>query len=118
MLIGPRSSSNGYWSADWQDYGLVFASEVGTPMQASNVNRRLGRVTERAGLGHLSMTELGRHSAASIMSDAGIPLEVIADQFGHNTTRMLERHYRHQVRPSLGAHVAVMDRLFGASDAR
>ena len=50
------------------------------------MNRKLARVTERAGLGHWSMTELARHSAASLLSDAGVPLEQIADQLGHSST--------------------------------
>jgi integrase len=104
MLAGP----------EWQDHGLVFATAVGTPISPSNMNRRLAVVTERAGIGHWSMTELSRHSAASLMSAAGMPLEVIADVLGHTSTRMLEAHYRHQVRPSVGAHVAVMENLFGA----
>jgi len=99
---------------DWQDNDLVFCSEIGTPLAHTNMNRKIAPVTERAGIGHWSMTELARHSAASLMSDAGIPLEVVADTLGHASTRMLEKHYRHQVRPSIGAHVAVMDSLFGA----
>ena len=62
------------------------------------------------------MTELSRHSAASLLSDKGVPLEQIADQLGHTTTRMLEQHYRHQVRPSVSASVAVMEELFGVGD--
>ena len=62
------------------------------------------------------MTELFRHKAASLLSASGMPLEEIADLLGHNSTRMLEAHYRHQVRPSVGAHVAVMDKLFGVTD--
>ena len=49
-----------------------------------------------AGLGHWTPSEL-RHSAASLLSAAGVPLEVIADVLGHASTRMLEQHYRHQV---------------------
>jgi integrase len=99
---------------EWEDHGLVFASAVGTPIAPSNMNRRLAVVTERAGIGHWSMTELARHSAASLMSAAGVSLEEIADILGHSSTRMLEQHYRHQIKPSLDAHVAVMDRLFSA----
>src|SRR3954467_13400080 len=40
-----------------------------------------------------------RHTAASLMSDAGVPIEVAADQLGHRDTRMLSLHYRHRVRP-------------------
>jgi integrase len=94
---------------------LVFTTEVGTPLHTSNMNRRLAPVLERAGIGHWSMTELARHSAASLLSDAGVPLEAIADVYGHTSTRMLEQHYRHQIRPSVAAHVDVMESLFGGA---
>ncbi len=106
LLVGP----------DWEDLGFVFPTEVGTPAHPSGMNRKLARVTERAGLGHWSMTELARHSAASLLSDAGVPLEQIADQLGHSSTRMLEKHYRHQVKPSIDVAVPVMEELFGVGD--
>jgi integrase len=102
---------------EWQDHGLVFATAVGTPIAPRSMDRRLAKVTERAGLGHWSMTELGRHSAGSLMYAAGVPKEAIADIYGHTTTRMLDMHYRHELRPSLDAHVAVMDDLFGTAGA-
>jgi integrase len=103
---------------EWHDHDLVFATAVGTPISPSGMNRRLAQVTERAGLGRWSMTELGRHSAASLMYAAGVPKETIADIYGHSTTRMLDMHYRHELRPSLGAHVAVMEGLFGTGGPR
>jgi integrase len=54
-----------------------------------------------------------RHSAASLLSAAGVPLEEIADVLGHTSTRILEQHYRHQVKPSIDAHVGAMESLFG-----
>ena len=70
------------------------------PSRPVNMNRRLATVTERAGIGHWSLTELSRHSAASLMSAAGMPLEVIADVLGHSSTRMLEAPLPPPVRPS------------------
>jgi hypothetical protein len=45
------------------------------------------------------------------MSDAGIPLERIADQLGHKDTRMLANHYRHQIRPTIDAALILNDIL-------
>jgi integrase len=36
----------------WQDHGLIFASEVGTPMDPDNFPHSFARLCERAGLGH------------------------------------------------------------------
>ncbi|MCL2395983.1 MAG: site-specific integrase, partial [Acidimicrobiaceae bacterium] len=103
-----------YAGPAWQDRGLVFTTAVGTPIDPSNLRHTFGRLTERAGLGHWTPNEL-RHSAASLLSASGVPLEVIADVLGHASTRMLEQHYRHQVRPSIDAHVSVMEGLFGGN---
>lgn len=98
----------------WTDTGLVFTTELGTPIDPSNLRRVFDRLTRQAGLGHWSPNEL-RHSAASLLSAAGVPLEVIADVLGHTSTRMLEQHYRHPVKPAIDAHVDAMNRLFGRS---
>jgi integrase len=50
----------------WRDNGLIFASEVGTPMDPDNVSHSFVRLCERAGLGHQHPHEL-RHSGASLM---------------------------------------------------
>ncbi|MEO7398022.1 MAG: tyrosine-type recombinase/integrase [Ilumatobacteraceae bacterium] len=54
-----------------------------------------------------------RHSAASLLSAAGVLLEHIADVLGHTNTRMLGQTYRHSIQPSIVAAVAPMDALFG-----
>jgi integrase len=42
-----------------------------------------------------------RHTAASLMADAGVPIEEVADQLGHHDTRMASLHYRHRIRPTV-----------------
>jgi integrase len=96
----------------WRDTGHVFTTTIGTPLDPSNLRAAFDKITERAGLGHWTPNEL-RHSAASLLSAAGVPLEEIADVLGHTSTRMLEQHYRHQVKPSIDAHVCAMESLFG-----
>ena len=69
-------------------------------------------LTERAGLGAWHPNEL-RHSACSLLSAAGVPLEHVADILGHDGTRMASRFYRHAVAPAVGAAVAPMAEMFG-----
>jgi integrase len=97
---------------EWTEQGLIFTTPIGTPLDPSNLRGSFSKITEAAGLGHWTLNEL-RHSAASLMSAQGVPLEVIADVLGHTNTRMLEQHYRHRTRPVIDAHVAVMNELFG-----
>ena len=98
----------------WQDSGLVFTTTIGTPINPSNLRRSFRRVTTAAGLGRWHPHEL-RHSAASLLSAAGVPLEVVADVLGHDGTRMTALVYRHAVSPTVGAAMAPMESLFGSA---
>ncbi|MFT4616859.1 MAG: integrase, partial [Halioglobus sp.] len=51
-----------------------------------------------AGVDPIRPNEL-RHSCASLLSDEGVPNELIADLLGHTTTRMVDQTYRHRLRP-------------------
>lgn len=98
----------------WRSTGLVFTTEVGTPIDPSNLRRTTKALCENAGVEPVSPNALGRHSAASLLYDAGMNLEAIADLLGHKSTRMLEAHYRHRVRASLSGHVEHVESIFGA----
>ncbi len=41
----------------WQDHGLIFASEVDTPIDPDNFSHSFSRLCERAGLGHWRLHE-------------------------------------------------------------
>lgn len=100
----------------WSDHDLVFTSEVGTPLDPSHLRRRFAQLTEAAGLGHWHPHEL-RHSAASILSASGVPLEVIADVLGHQGTRTTSAVYRHLLEPTIRGAVGPMESAFGGSAA-
>lgn len=103
-------------SAVWVtgDPGLVFPTVTGRPWDPSNARDELARICVDHGLPRVLPNEL-RHSCASILSDRGIPLELIADLLGHTSTRMLDQTYRHRPRRAVTAAVGVMDGLFGTS---
>jgi integrase len=97
--------------AEWREHGLAFTTAFGTPIDPSNLRRAFSGLTERAGLGAWKPYEL-RHSAVSLLSAAGVPLERIADLTGHTSTRMVDEVYRHAVAPSVSTAVSPMERLF------
>jgi integrase len=66
----------------WQEHGLVFTSEVGTPVDPDNFSHAFSRLCESAGLGHWHPHEL-RHSGASLMLARGTPLHVVSEVLGH-----------------------------------
>ena len=109
-----RQTAERIASRSWAEPALVFPTAHGTLLSPSNVRRDLAVITESVGLGRWRPNEL-RHSAASILCDAGVPLEHVADLLGHTNTRMLEQTYRHALQPSTRAAVDPMDRVFGSA---
>ena len=97
----------------WQDHGLVFASVVGTPLDAHNVRRAFRTAISRAGLEPDEWTprEL-RHSFVSLLSDSGVPIEHISRLVGHSGTTVSETIYRKQIRPVIEDGAQAMDALF------
>ena len=95
------------------DADLVFPTIQGTPWDLSNARDELTRICADAGLERVRPHEL-RHSAASILSERGVPLEQIADLLGHVDVTTLARVYRHRPRRAIDAAVGTMDDLFGA----
>jgi integrase len=95
----------------WQDHGLVFASAIGTPLDAANVRREFRKITEAAGLGAGWAPRDLRHTFVSLMSADGVPIEEIARLAGHNRTATTELVYRHELRPVITTGAEVMDRI-------
>jgi integrase len=63
--------------ARWIESNLVFASAVGTPLDAHNVRRAFGAVAAGLDAGEWTPREM-RHSFVSLLSDSGLPIEHIA----------------------------------------
>ncbi|WP_103340196.1 site-specific integrase [Amycolatopsis sp. CA-126428] len=101
----------------WTESGLVFASDVGTELDAANVRRAFRKVVAKAGLHAVDWTprEL-RHSFASLLSDSGVRIEDISRLMGHDGTAVTELVYRHQLRPVIEEGTTAMDKLFGTPD--
>ncbi len=98
--------------AKWHDNDLVFASSVGTELNAANVRRSVRKVIAAAGLDPAEWTprEL-RHSFVSLLSDAGVPVKKIAQLVGHSGTATTELVYRKQICPVVTGGAEVMDKL-------
>ncbi len=74
------------------------------------LNWRFGKMTRRAGIGHWHAHE-GRHTAVSIMSSNGVPLQEISDTVGHKSTHVTETVYRHVIVPAIRGGATVMDQF-------
>jgi integrase len=95
----------------WRNtYDLVFTTEVGTPLDPSNVRRVYSRLAKEAGLAHLHPHML-RHAAASLLSAAGVPIEDISDTLGHRSVSVTAEIYRHPIAPVRSGHMVAMNQL-------
>lgn len=99
----------------WQDHALVFASAVGTPLEAHDV-RRAFRKVQAAGLlpGDWTPREM-RHSFVSLLPASGVALEDIARLVGHSGTAVTEAVYRKQIRPVIEQGATAMNQIFPAA---
>ena len=78
----------------WQEHGLVFTTEVGTPLEPRNVLRRFEVLAERAGLRGVTLHTL-RHSAASFLRAAGTHTKVVQEHLGHSSYAITADIYSH-----------------------
>jgi integrase len=72
-------------------------------------------MTRRAGIGRWHAHE-GRHTAASIMSTNGVPIQDISDTLGHRSTHVTETVRRHVIVPAIRGGAAIMDSVFDSQD--
>jgi integrase len=99
----------------WQDTNLVFCHEDGRMYTRYALNWRFSKMAQRAGIGHWHAHE-GRHTAVSIMSQHGVPIQEISDTVGHKSTHVTETVYRHVIVPAIRGGATVMDNVFGDED--
>ena len=97
--------------AAWRENDLVFCHEDGTMYTSDALNWRFSSMTRKAGLGHWHAHE-GRHTAVSIMSSNGVPIQEISDTVGHKSTHVTETVYRHVIVPAIQGGATVMDSVF------
>jgi integrase len=81
----------------WIGYDQVFAME---------------KAAKAAGIAAVTFHEL-RHTCASGLINAGVPLMFVAKQLGHADTRMCERHYGHIARQALSASIEKLSPKLG-----
>ncbi len=78
----------------WQEHGLVFCQEDGTPYNPQNVSRAFERLVVQAKLPKLSLHGL-RHSAATTMIERGASPRDAQEQLGHANVGITLAMYVH-----------------------
>ncbi len=102
----------------WQDRdGLIFTDSIGRPLHRVTVHRAFHELLRAAGLPSIPFHGL-RHSAATALLTAGVPLRVVSDLLGHSGIAITSDYYAH-VEPELRREAAeAMDRAMAGAGAR
>lgn len=78
----------------WPDTGLVFVSELGTPLSPDNLRRLRNRLMDLAGVPRVSLHQL-RHLHATVAIFGGMDAKVLADRLGHTRASFTLDKYTH-----------------------
>ncbi len=126
LLLGP----------EWQDHGLLFTTEFGTPLDLSNLRTgSFRRVMEGAGLGTWGPERRKprsgptarrpftpshriydlRHTCASLLLMDGEDLLTVSRRLGHSTITLTADTYAHVAPQRAEAAAARFDKMFGTA---
>jgi len=78
----------------YTDYNLVNASEVGTPINPSNLRRDFNIYIKKAGVKKIRFHDL-RHTHATLLLKQGVHPKIVSERLGHADTRMTLDRYSH-----------------------
>ena len=86
--------------SDWEEWGLLYTTRRGTPLDAKNVTHRFQKLLARVGLPRMRFHDL-RHACASLLLAQGVSMRELMDVLGHDrmaTTSDLYVHVADEVR--------------------
>ncbi len=101
----------------WQENGLVFPSEVGTPSEERNVLRRFQTICEANDLPKLRIYDL-RHTHASLLIHEGVHPKKISERLGHSSIKLTMDTYGHLFEGSDRDSAEKMEKLLAPQKTR
>lgn len=78
----------------WQEYGYVFTTKVGTPIEPRNINRSFEAAIRRAAVPRIRFHDM-RHTCASLLLAQGVHPRVVMDVLGHSKISVTMDTYSH-----------------------
>jgi integrase len=98
---------------DIRGLAIVFGDGAGAPKWPQDVWKHFNTLCGRAGIGEHWTPREQRHSFVSVLSDAGVDIEQIADAVGHVNSTITKAVYRHQIADEVTSVATAMDAIFG-----
>jgi integrase len=78
----------------WKDHGLVFPSEVGTPMEPRNLARHFAGLRDRAGVPDIRLHDF-RHTVVTVLMELGVPPHIVQAIARHSDVKLTLKIYAH-----------------------
>jgi integrase len=97
--------------ADWRGTDAVFVSDIGTPLDPTNVTHRFARTVKAAGLRKVRVHDL-RHTAATLALQEGVNPKVVQEMLGHSSITLTLGTYSHVLQPMKREAANRLDALF------
>ena len=98
----------------WRETGAVFTLGDGGLIHPDNATKATIRLTERA-LGRRLSPHSLRHSAATFMAMAGVPVKAAQEMLGHADPSITMSVYTHVLAESRSEAAVALDGLFGGA---
>ena len=92
----------------WEDWGLVFAEEDGSPLSRYAVTKRFQYILTEAGIPKRRFHDL-RHTCATLLLTQGVPLKVVQETLGHSLFSTTADIYAHVLPVLMADAAAKMD---------
>jgi integrase len=94
----------------WQDHGLIFTTQVGTPVNRHNFySRNFKPLLKRAGLPHTVRFHDLRHTCATLLLSKNVNPKVVSEMLGHANVTVTLDTYSHVLPHMQDGAVDAMD---------
>jgi len=92
------------WPGVWPDHGLVFTLQDGSALHPDYLSRSFRAHVKKAKLPMVRLHDL-RHTHATLMLAAGVPVKVVSTRLGHSTVSFTMECYQHVLPGDQRGHV-------------
>lgn len=99
----------------WLGTGLIFTSEVGTPLWPDNIEKMFRRIRAAAGLPKTVKLHHLRHTLATLCDECGCTEALKADILGHSKKTQSQKYTHGRIAAMRTVLQAVEDRLLGGA---
>jgi integrase len=98
-------------SVSWKESGLVFTTDIGTPISPRNMVRHFKTKLKEAGLPNIKFHSL-RHGVASLLLERNVHPKIVSELLGHSSVNLTLSTYSHIINPINKVASSEMDQIF------